>query len=324
VGRRATVSFPLAASSLLKAIKLCINSLYGKTVQSVGGTDDAPPACACPYYGAAVTANCRARLLDAALLDPYAIVTFMTDGIVSTRELKGLMNAKEIFEGEPPEGTIINLGDWEFERMAGGFFLQSGVYCIVHKSGKTKDRTRAANPMEFIIKKPLKELMLNEVLPEWRRVLNGDDEDGAYRLEIKLRTYITAGAACASDDRFKLIGRWAEISRWVDIHNTGTKRVPDKCWNYYYSEKPARGKLDMNFVKKVAEQLEAPVKDVAECLRSGEALRCRFLVPFQIKANDTPDELSAPCKPEWLDPDRDDGFMGEEDLDTAEILIGAA
>jgi hypothetical protein len=304
-----------------KAIKLCINSLYGKTVQSVGGTDTAPPACACPYYGAVITANCRARLLEAALIDPYSIVTFMTDGIVSTRELKGLVNAKEIFEGDPPEGTIINLGDWEFERMAGGFFLQSGVYCIVHKSGKTKDRTRGANPMEFIIKKPLKELMLNEVLAEWRRVL--DDEDDAYRLEIKLRNYVTAAAACVSEERFKLIGRWSDISRRVNIHDTGTKRVMNGgYWNYYHSQPPAHGKLDMNFVKKVSEQLEAPVKDIAECLRVGEAFRCRFLVPFRIKENETPNELSAPCKPEWLDPDRDDEFMGEADLDTAEILIG--
>jgi hypothetical protein len=153
---------------LQMAIKLCLNSLYGKTVQSVGGTEDAPPSSCCPYYGTAITANCRARLLEAALLDPYAIVCFMTDGIVSTRELKGLPRAKEVFEGEPPEGTIISSGDWEFERMAGGFFLQSGVYHIQHKSGEPKDRTRGSNPMNFVFKKPLRDLLLNDVLPEWK------------------------------------------------------------------------------------------------------------------------------------------------------------
>jgi hypothetical protein len=198
-----------------KAIKLCINSLYGKTVQSVGGTEDKPPACACPYYGAAITANCRARLLGAALLDPYSIVTFMTDGIVSTRELKGLVNAKEVSEkyGKPGDpapapGVIINLGDWEFEQMAGGFFLQSGVYCLIHRSGETKDKTRGANPLNFVIKKPLKDLMLNDVLPEWRRVLDENDEnsgDGKHVLEIKYNSYVTAGAACVSEERFKLL-----------------------------------------------------------------------------------------------------------------------
>jgi hypothetical protein len=101
-----------------KAIKLTINSLYGKTVQSVGGTEDAPPSCACPYYGSAVTAHCRARLLEAALIDPYAVVTIMTDGLVTTRELMGLPRAKEVFEEEPPPGLpsileIGNLNAWQ-------------------------------------------------------------------------------------------------------------------------------------------------------------------------------------------------------------------
>jgi hypothetical protein len=121
-----------------------------------------------------------------------------------------------------------------------------------------------------------------------------------------------------------VIGRWSEISRWIDIHNTGTKRVRDKrCLDYIYSTRPGR-QLTLDYIQKVAEQLDAPVKNVAECLRSGEALRCRFLVPFSIKKNDTPDELSAPCKPEWLDPDRDDDdnlLLSKEDEDTAEILI---
>jgi hypothetical protein len=92
--------------------------------------------------------------------------------------------------------------------------------------------------------------------------------------------------------------------------------------NYYYSTKPVKGVIDPKFIKELAEKLEANARDVAACLRSGEALRCRFLVPFLIAWNETPDELSKPCKPEWLDPDREDNFLGEEDLDTAEILIG--
>ena len=43
-----------------------------------------------PYYAAATTAYCRRRLVEAALIDPHAIVFFATDGIVSTRPLNGL------------------------------------------------------------------------------------------------------------------------------------------------------------------------------------------------------------------------------------------
>ncbi len=304
-----------------KAIKLVLNSLYGKTVQSVGGTEDKPPSCACPYYGAAITAGCRARLLEAALIDPWAIVCFMTDGIVSTRELKGLPRAKEVFEGEPPAGVELNLGDWEFERMAGGFFLQSGVYCIIHKSGKTKDRTRGADPMKFLLRMPLKDLMLNRVLPEWRRVLDGGDD--SYRLAVELNAYITAGAAAVSEDRFKLIGRWAKVKRVVDVHNVGTKREMDR-FIYYHSVAPRKGKIAPGIIKDVARWIDAPEKEVAACLRSGEALRCRFLVPFLIRQNETPDELSLPSEPEWIDPDFEPNeFAGEEDRDAANIMIGA-
>jgi hypothetical protein len=72
-----------------KVIKSGLNSLSGKTAQSVksGGKEDAPPSCVNPYYAAAITAGVRAQLLRAALKDPYAIVSFMTDAIVSMREL---------------------------------------------------------------------------------------------------------------------------------------------------------------------------------------------------------------------------------------------
>jgi hypothetical protein len=130
------------------AIKLCINSLYGKTQQRVGGSEYEPPSCGCPYYGSAITANCRARLCEAALIDPFAVVCFITDGIVATRELKGLERAKEVFEGDTPEGAQINLGDWEYEQMAGGFFLQSGVYHLAHKSGENERPEPRRRPPE--------------------------------------------------------------------------------------------------------------------------------------------------------------------------------
>ena len=61
-----------------KTIKLALNSIYGKLAQSVGPEGRAP-AVANPYYAAATTAYCQRRLLEAALLDPHAIVFFATD-----------------------------------------------------------------------------------------------------------------------------------------------------------------------------------------------------------------------------------------------------
>jgi hypothetical protein len=142
-----------------KFYKLPMNSLYGKTAQSVGGvlgepefrefieTIDAwddeiqsrkiterrvkfrvgeakiikPPPTANPYYAAATTAYCRRRIMEAACLDPHSVIFFATDGIVSTNPIGGLPRAKA-------EGELLELGDWEYRKGHSGVFLQSGVY----------------------------------------------------------------------------------------------------------------------------------------------------------------------------------------------------
>jgi DNA polymerase elongation subunit (family B) len=97
-----------------KAIKLSLNSIYGKLAQSVG-REGRPPAVANPYFAAATTAYCQRRLLEAALLDPHAIVFFATDGIVSTRQLNGLARVKKA-------GEVVDLGDWEYCEADSGLF----------------------------------------------------------------------------------------------------------------------------------------------------------------------------------------------------------
>ncbi len=115
-----------------KAIKLSLSSIYGKLAQSVGGEGKAPSV-ANAYYAAATTAHCRRRLLEAALIDPHAIVFFATDGIVSTRPLCGL-------ERVPKQGDVVDLGDWEYCEADSGLFVMPGVYTY----GKiTYDKTRA-------------------------------------------------------------------------------------------------------------------------------------------------------------------------------------
>ena len=68
-----------------RAIKLALNSIYGKLAQSVG-SEGMAPAVANPYYAAATTAYCH---LEVALLDPHAIAFFATDGIEAAARLAG-------------------------------------------------------------------------------------------------------------------------------------------------------------------------------------------------------------------------------------------
>jgi hypothetical protein len=129
------------SDSLNGAIKLCLNSFYGKLAQSVGGDDDEPPPSARPYYAAAITANCRMRLMLAALLAPYDVVMLATDGIVSTKKLEGLPRVFDL-DVEENKNKKGGLGDWEINRLGGGLFLQSGVYVLYDADGAAKTKKR--------------------------------------------------------------------------------------------------------------------------------------------------------------------------------------
>jgi hypothetical protein len=59
--------------------------------------------------------------MEAAPVDPHAIVFFATDGIVSARPLIGLPGVGE-------EGEDVELGDWEHFEGDNGLFIQTAVY----------------------------------------------------------------------------------------------------------------------------------------------------------------------------------------------------
>jgi hypothetical protein len=66
----------------------------------------------------------------------------------------------------------------------------------------------------------------------------------------------------------------------------------------YFSSPPAKGVIDKRAIERTAKILGAPFKEVAACYRSGEALRCRFLVPSLPAKNETPEELSIAAEPD--------------------------
>jgi hypothetical protein len=107
-----------------KAIKLCLNSLYGKAAQSIGGSEHEPPMTACPWYAAAITAGTRRAVLEAALHAPNDVVQFMTDGIHFTRPVPELVLGKK-------------LGDWEGSEI-------HGLLCIQSASTAARRRRRRA------------------------------------------------------------------------------------------------------------------------------------------------------------------------------------
>lgn len=101
-------------------LKLCLNSLYGKTAQRKGavfnprtGKWNIPPYHQLEWAGW-VTSWCRAKVLTAALEKPDAIIAFETDALFSSEPL------------DLPVGE--GLGAWECTEFDSLTYVQSGVY----------------------------------------------------------------------------------------------------------------------------------------------------------------------------------------------------
>ena len=103
-----------------KAIKLGINSLYGKLAQRVGYNPQngrIPPYHNLVYAGY-ITSATRAQLFTAGQQKPHAIICLATDGIYSTEPL----------ELDCPKDKI--LGAWEANEHDAMTLVQSGVYFL--------------------------------------------------------------------------------------------------------------------------------------------------------------------------------------------------
>lgn len=109
------------------AIKVGLNSLYGKTAQRVGSA---------PYFSLAwagyITAGTRAKLARAGYENgSQHVLGFATDSIISDAPMPKIKCSEE-------------LGDWEEQRYDYAIFFQSGVYRLI-KDKKNDDRYRGSS-----------------------------------------------------------------------------------------------------------------------------------------------------------------------------------
>ncbi len=205
-----------------KVIKLILNSVYGKLAQFVGSSNKVPN-CANPYYAAAITAYCRRRLLEAALIDPTAIVFFATDGIMATRPLHHLSIPVESVDNCPKSkslarvkdeklGDAISLGDWEYARRDGGIFVMAGVYVhymierdakgafIFDDMGRPKvkpkytGRLRGGDISKYAEGNDGQPWLVSNALEAWRRPYDLDDRETYPAIESGYKKFITVGS----------------------------------------------------------------------------------------------------------------------------------
>lgn len=104
------------------ALKVGMNSLYGKTAQRIGTN-----TFFCLPWAGWITSYTRATLLNAVNGHTSSIVAFATDAVYSTEPLPDLVVGEE-------------LGQFKSKEWKSGIFIQSGVYRLVGES--TKDAYR--------------------------------------------------------------------------------------------------------------------------------------------------------------------------------------
>ena len=180
-----------------KAIKLGINSLYGKTAQQKGarkaqdGTTIPPPYFQLEWAGY-VTASVRAKLYETAMQNADQILFIATDGIVSLSPL-------QVSEGSA-------LGQWEAYEAEKAVIAQSGVYWLLKGN-------------------------------EWVHHYRGFDADTISRSSVETALAEGLETITAKQTRFVTMGRalagsetWSEWRRWVTkdkllrLTPSGTKR----------------------------------------------------------------------------------------------------
>lgn len=187
-----------------KIIKLGLNSLYGKTAQQVGarenpddGTIIAPAYFQLEWAGY-VTASCRAKLMQAALQHPTAIVSFATDGLFATAPLDLDTPAEKI------------LGAWEYTEHDGMTMVMPGVYWLHETGEKPKHYSRGFDKAQMSD--------AEFIHTAWR-----------YRndyVQLDITRLIGLGTACVSETFWAMRGMFVSSKRELALNGDNSKRYP--------------------------------------------------------------------------------------------------
>lgn len=191
-------------SAAEKALKLGLNSLYGKTAQGIGYKGKTPKFRSF-YWAGAITAGTRARMFDLAMRSPGAAISIATDGIV--------FDAARA----PRLETGTELGELERSEWERFFIAQPGIY--------------RAFDGEYEIKKSrgffLKEIDFDDLERGWK-------EDGPYYQQTQpTKRFIGLGTALHRN-RLDTWGTWPDGTRVLSLYSSR---------KFYASEQPPTVRL---------------------------------------------------------------------------------
>lgn len=185
-----------------KVIKLILNSLYGKTAQSLGWSlqdgQAMPPPFQCFIWAGLITSGCRPMILDAVMQPDADVVSIATDGILSRSRIASLPCPAEKI-----------LGAWEAGDLTDGYLFQSGVYTYITAKGKRKYATRGF---------AAKEIPAQALIDAWKA---GETTVSASRDESR---FIPMKSGVLRSDALEYIGQWVPSEH--DVSFTHNRRLP--------------------------------------------------------------------------------------------------
>jgi hypothetical protein len=231
-----------AKNAAQKALKLGLNSVYGKLAQHIGGRDGHPPPFHQIEYAGWITSATRARLFAAAAQAGDECITLATDGIYSMGPMR-LRVADE-------------LGGWDYSVHEAMLIAQSGVYWL-RDTPKDPERCDACDgPVE---EGPLGSIACRNEACGWSNLTQhyrGFDEGsltpeaimeawlaGNTTVCAESTRYVTLGRATRTERSFKAWRKWITDDRTLDVHAVGKRedRVPPSRWSG--ARHPLRGLL---------------------------------------------------------------------------------
>jgi DNA polymerase family B len=205
------------------ALKLGLNSMYGKMVQRIG---EAPFFN--PIYASLITSYVRAQLFDVVQYNPRAVLMLATDAVYSTAPL--------------PLTIGDELGQWEHHTFDRIFIAKPGIYV----AGDNKEKTRGIGASKFHEAFPVIEQRFKAAFQRnFRAPGSLGFEAPGYEFNITL----FIGARLALHRRYDLRGCWVQQTYYLDMDwrnkRTVGKRVSDKGDGMYVETSPKLGSADL-------------------------------------------------------------------------------
>jgi hypothetical protein len=184
-----------------KALKLGLNSIYGKLCQKVGWNEETKesPIFHQLLFAGFITSFTRARIYEAISNELDSVISISTDGITSTKPLSLKISPEK------------NFGTWTLEKIQEIVQLQSGVYWYKKKDfwyerarglgrvigeGETEEERKANHQSKIQIR-------INKILNSW--------ESGLERIHFPVKLFVTSQKALTGPDWFPRWGHWYEM-----------------------------------------------------------------------------------------------------------------